>query len=309
MINSTIFSLGVYLQKMQKKYKKPILIAEVGCNHKGDFKIATDFINVAQNFCKLDYIKFQKRHPRSLLSRKEYNAPHPNPENSYGHNYGLHREKLEFSLKQHSLLKKFCEKKKLIYSTSVWDLKSAKEITSIKPKFIKIGSATNTNYEVVTYLLKNFKGKIHVSLGMTNKKEEEKLISLFVKYRRCEDIILYACTSAYPVDAKDACLLEISRLTEMYKNNKLIMDVGFSGHHRGIAIDIAAFTLGANYIERHFTLDRTWKGTDHSASLEPDGIRKLKRNLEETFHSLKYKTNPILKIEKTSRKKLKYISY
>ena len=87
------------------------------------------------------------------------------------------------------------------------------------------------------------------------------------------------------------------------------MDVGFSGHHRGIAIDIAAFTLGANYIERHFTLDRTWKGTDHSASLEPDGIRKLKRNLEETFHSLKYKTNPILKVEKPSRKKLKYISY
>ena len=172
---------------MQKKIK-PILIAEVGCNHKGDFKIATDFINVAQNFCKLDYIKFQKRHSRSLLSRKEYNAPHPNPENSYGHNYGLHREKLEFSLKQHSLLKKFCEKKTYLFHFSL-GLKICKGNNSIKPKFIKIGSATNTNYEVVTYLLKNFKGKIHVSLGMTNKKEEEKLISLFVKYRRCEDII------------------------------------------------------------------------------------------------------------------------
>lgn len=291
---------------MKKKIKKPILIAEVGCNHKGDFKIAKDFINVAHQFCNLDYIKFQKRHPRSLLSKKEYDAPHPNLENSYGRSYGLHREKLEFSINQHILLKKFCEKKKLVYSTSVWDLRSAKEITRINPKFIKIGSATNTNYEVIIYLLINFKGKIHVSLGMTNKKEEEKLISLFVKYNRCKDLILYACTSSYPVDAKDTCLLEISRLIEMYKKKNLVMDIGFSGHHNGIAIDIAAYALGANYIERHFTLDRTWKGTDHSASLEPDGMRRLKRNLEETFHALNYKSHSILEIEKASRKKLKY---
>ena len=84
------------------------------------------------------------------------------------------------------------------------------------------------------------------------------------------------------------------------------MDIGFSGHHKGIALDVAAFALGANYIERHFTLDRTWKGTDHSASLEPDGIRRLKRNLEETFKALKYKDQDILDVEMTSRKKLKY---
>ena len=291
---------------MQTKYNKPILIAEVGCNHKGNIKIAKQFIDVAQKFCNLDFIKFQKRHPKSLLNKKEYNAPHPNPENSYGSTYGLHREKLEFSLSQHISLKKFCEKNRLTYSTSVWDLKSAKEITSIKPKFIKIGSATNTNYDVVVYLLKNFKGKIHISLGMTTKKEEEKLISLIVKYNRCKDIILYACTSAYPVESKDTCLLEILRLIERYKKKKLVMDIGFSGHHKGIALDVAAYALGANYIERHFTLDRTWKGTDHSASLEPDGMRKLKRNLEETHRAFKYKKNAILGIEKDTRKKLKY---
>lgn len=287
-------------------YKKPILIAEVGCNHKGDIQIAKKFIYEANKFCNLRYIKFQKRHPKSLLSKKEYDAPHPNPINSYGKSYGLHRQKLEFSLKQHKLLKQYCEKNKLIYSTSVWDLKSAKEITSLKPKFIKIGSATNTNYQVVSYLLKNFFGKIHVSLGMTNRREEEKLISLFSKYNRSKDLILYACTSAYPVDVKDACILEVLRLVKTYKKKNLVGDVGFSGHHKGIAIDIAAYTLGANYIERHFTLDRTWKGTDHSASLEPDGIRKLKRNLEATFYALKYKSQPILEIEKSSRKKLKY---
>ena len=290
----------------KNKYKSPILIAEIGCNHMGKISLAKEFIDISKKFCDLRYVKFQKRHPKTLLSKKEYNAPHPVPENSFGKTYGKHREKLEFNLKQHKYLKKYCESKKIIYSTSVWDLKSAKEISSINPKFIKIGSATNTNYKVLNYLLKNFQGKIHVSLGMTNKKEEEKLIDLFTKHKRNKDLILYACTSAYPVETKDSCLLEVSRLVEKYKRKNLVMDIGFSGHHKGIALDVAAFVLGANYIERHFTLDRTWKGTDHSASLEPDGIRRLKRNLEETFNALKYKDKEILDVEIASRNKLKY---
>jgi sialic acid synthase len=292
----------------KNKYKSPILIAEIGCNHMGKINLAKEFIDISKKFCELKYVKFQKRHPKTLLSKKEYYAPHPVPENSFGKTYGKHREKLEFNLKQHKYLKKYCESKKITYSTSVWDLKSAKEISSIKPKFIKIGSATNTNYKVLNYLLKNFHGKIHVSLGMTNLKEEEKLVDLFTKHKRNKDLILYACTSAYPVETKDTCLLEVSRLVEKYKKKNLVMDIGFSGHHKGIALDIAAYALGANYIERHFTLDRTSKGTDHSASLEPDGIRRLKRNLEETFKALKYKDQEILEVEKASRMKLKYKS-
>lgn len=291
------------------KYRKPTLIAEIGCNHMGDIDLAKKFIDNSKTFCDLKVVKFQKRHPRSLLGKKAFNTPHPVPENSFGKTYGLHREKLEFSLKEHKTLKKYCEKKKIIYSTSVWDLKSAVEINSIKPKFIKIGSATNTNYDVINYLLKNFVGKIHVSLGMTTFKEEEKLIDLFVKYGRCKDLILYACTSAYPVKSEDTCLLEITRLVESYRNKKLAIDIGFSGHHKGIAIDIAAYTLGANFIERHFTLDRTWKGTDHSASLEPDGIRRLKRNLEAAYKALTFKNKSILDVEKDSRKKLKFTNY
>ena len=290
----------------RNKYKSPVLIAEIGCNHMGKISLAKEFIDISKKFCDLRYVKFQKRHPKTLLSKNEYYAPHPVPENSFGVTYGKHREKLEFNLNQHKYLKKYCESKKITYSTSVWDLKSAKEISSIKPKFIKIGSATNTNYKVLNYLLKNFHGKIHVSLGMTNQKEEEKLIDLFTKYKRNKDLILYACTSAYPVETKDTCLLEIPRLIEKYKRKNLAMDIGFSGHHKGIALDIAAYALGANYIERHFTLDRTWKGTDHSASLEPDGIRRLKRNLEETFKALKYKNQEILEVEIASRNKLKY---
>jgi len=86
----------------------------------------------------------------------------------------------------------------------------------------------------------------------------------------------------------------------------VVKTFGFSGHHLGIAIDIAAYTLGANWIERHFTLDRTWKGTDHSASLEPTGLRKLVRDLNATHKSLTYKNDDILDVEKEQRNKLKY---
>ena len=90
-----------------------------------------------------------------------------------------------------------------------------------------------------------------------------------------------------------------------YKNK--IKAVGFSGHHNGIAIDMAAIALGAEWIERHFTLDRTWKGTDHAASLEPDGMRKLIRNTDEVLDSLQFKSGKILDIEKAQRVKLKNI--
>ena len=86
----------------------------------------------------------------------------------------------------------------------------------------------------------------------------------------------------------------------------IVKRIGFSGHHLGIAIDVAAYTLGASVIERHYTLDRTWKGTDHAASLEPDGVRKLVRNLNSTYKALTYKSQEILPIEQIQREKLKY---
>ena len=116
--------------------------------------------------------------------------------------------------------------------------------------------------------------------------------------------MLYNCTSGYPVPFKDVCLLEISNLINKYAND--VKHIGFSGHHLGIAVDMAAYTLGANIIERHYTLDRTWKGTDHAASLEPSGLRKLKRDLEAVYDALSYKSEDILPIEKVQRDKLKY---
>lgn len=282
---------------------KPIVIAEIGCNHKGDFEIAKKMIKIAHEYCSADAVKFQKRHNKELLSEEEYNAPHPVSNNSYGKTYGEHREFLEFDAEQHKLLKEYCDELGIVYSTSVWDLTSAKEIVSLSPQYIKIPSACNLNFEVLKFLCDNYEGEIHVSVGMTKHDEEEKIVSFFEDNSRNRDLVLYSCTSGYPVPFEDISLKEIERLKEKFSNR--VKSIGFSGHHLGIAADIAALALGASHIERHFTLDRTWKGTDHAASLEPDGLRKLCRDVKHVNLALTNKEKEILDIEEVQRKKLK----
>jgi N-acetylneuraminate synthase len=282
---------------------KPFVIAEIGCNHMGQMDIAKEMIRMAAIFCKVDAIKFQKRNPKELLTPEEYNAPHPNPANSYGATYGEHREYLEFTLEQHEELKRECEANGVIYSTSVWDTTSALEIASLKPAFIKIPSACNLDFAMLGKLLDVYNGEIHLSLGMTTKEEELRILQFFAERDRLRQLILYSCVSGYPVAFEDLSLLDIRRLCESYGDK--VKAIGFSGHHLGIAADIAAFTLGAVYIERHFTLDRTWKGTDHAASLEPDGMRRLARDLRNVAKALTYKREDLLDVEKVQRKKLK----
>ena len=130
-------------------YPPPKVVAEIGCNHKGNLEIAHQFIKVARNFCGVSYVKFQKRTPKELLSPEEYNAPHPVPENSYGRTYGEHRERLEFSAEQHRILKQWCEEEGLVYACSVWDMTAAREIVALNPEYVKVPSATNTNHDVV----------------------------------------------------------------------------------------------------------------------------------------------------------------
>lgn len=281
----------------------PKIIAEIGCNHKGDMAIAREMIMTAATYCKVDIVKFQKRCNKELLTSEEYNAPHPNPVNSYGATYGEHREFLEFSVEQHKQLKSWCEEFGIIYSTSVWDVTSAKEITSLNPKLIKVPSACNLNKPLLQYLCDNYGGEIHLSFGMTTKAEEESIVSFFEANERAKDLVLYNCTSGYPVPFEDICLLELTSIRKSYGDR--VKAIGFSGHHLGIAVDAAAVALGAEFIERHYTLDRTWKGTDHAASLEPDGVRKLARDCRAVAKALTYKSKDILDIEDVQRNKLK----
>lgn len=284
----------------------PKVIAEIGCNHKGDFELAKELVRTAAEFCRVDAVKFQKRTPRELLSPEQYHSPHPDPSQSYGRTYGEHREYLEMSVEQHAELKALCENLGIDYSCSAWDLTSARELASLEPKWIKIPSACNTNHELLEWLCEHYAGSIHVSLGMTTQAEERSLMELLRVNGRLRDTVLYACTSGYPVAVDQLCLREITRLCDTYGAD--IEAVGFSGHHLGIAADIAAITLGAVWLERHFTLDRTSKGTDHAASLEPDGLRRLSRDVRNVARALTRRDEEILDVERATRSKLKQIA-
>ena len=285
-------------------FRKPVIIAEIGCNHMGSFSLAKKMIIIAKE-CGADFVKFQKRDNKYLLGKKYY-EPHPVTENSFGKNYGEHRDFLEFSFEQHLKLINFANKCGIKYATSVWEKKSAMQFIRIQKNldYLKVPSACNLDFELLGILADKFKKKIHVSLGMTKKREIDRIIMFFKKKRRSKDLIVYHCCSAYPSKFEDLNLLNISLLKKKYKN--LISEVAFSGHHLGISADIAAYTLGANTIERHFTLDRTFKGTDHAASLEPEGLKKLSRDLRSVSSSLKENlSNEITKSEAPVRKKLK----
>nr|WP_250811714.1 N-acetylneuraminate synthase family protein [Neorhizobium tomejilense] len=291
------------------------VIAEIGCNHMGDMDIAKELIRVASKVCGAHVAKFQKRNNRELLTSEEYNKPHPVPANSYGPTYGAHREFLEFSTGQHKELQEECRLMGIDYSTSVWDLTSAQEISTLKPNLIKLPSATNQHYVLQDFLCKNFDGEIHVSTGMTTHDETDRLVEFYESRGRAKDVVLYACTSGYPVAFQDICVLEINRLQERYGDR--VKSIGFSGHHLGISADVAAMTAGIigrkiygkgdfEYVERHFTLDRTWKGTDHAASLEPDGMRRLCRDLKNVRLAITYKDKEMLDVELVQREKLKW---
>lgn len=285
--------------------EKPIIIAELCCNHMGDIDIAKKMIlSAKQNGA--DVVKFQKRNIDEWAKHKPevYKKPHPNPENSFGDTYEQHRRFLEFDYEQHKVLKEYCDSLNIDYSASVWDIKSAEEIIKLEPKMIKIASACNQKFELLDYLCKNYSGEIHISTGMTLYEDIDEIVSFFVKKDRAKDLVLYACTSSYPVAPQDICLLEITRLIDKYKD--VVKAFGFSGHHNGTNIDISAFTLGAKYIERHFTLNKNFKGTDQKASLEPEELKELHFKLNEVFMALNYKGNKILEVETSNKEKLKW---
>ena len=140
---------------------------------------------------------------------------------------------------------------------------------------------------------------------MTTSEEIDEIINFLDKRNALKKVILYSCTSSYPAKIQDVKLLDIFNLKEKY--GKFLKGIGFSGHHNGLSIDNAAIPLGANWFERHFTFDRTAKGTDHPASLESDGLKKLRNRLDETNLALKYKPKKILDNENFQRNYLKKI--
>jgi len=277
-------------------FNKCKVISELCCNHSGSIDRAKEMIKMSK-LCGADYAKFQKRNPEKSVLFEMQNKPHPCPMHSFGETYLKHRQNLEFTIEQHKELKDYCEEVGIGYSSSVWDEDSALEIISLNPDFIKVPSAMNENYILLDTLFNNYKGDIHISLGMISFEAKKELFKYLEDKK--DRVVMYWTTSGYPVKFEELYLLEIVKLKEMFDR------VGFSGHNLGIAVDMSAYTLGAEWIERHFTLDRTAKGTDHSASLEPVGLQKLCRDLGACYKSLIYKNVNFTKDEEENKDKLK----
>lgn len=278
------------------------VIAEIGCNHMGDIGIAKKMIDIAANYCKCKIVKFQKREVELYENSTLYKKPHPKIENSYGRTYGEHRKKLELSIDDHEILREYCHTRNVHYTCSVWDVPSAQKIIKLNPYFIKIPSACNLNFMLLEYLFNHWKGKIHISLGMTTNQNINKLYKYCIDKKRITDCVFYHCTSDYPVSFENVNALQIKYLKD---NLSLLGGIGYSGHHLGIAVDILAFSLGASWIERHFTLDKTSKGTDHAASLEPFELKQLMQDLNDVSLALTQKPDKILNCEKEQYVKLK----
>lgn len=277
------------------------LVAEIGATHLSSIDRAKMLIKLASK-AGADYVKLQKRNPVESVPLELHNKPHPNPAFAYGKTYLEHRQVLELSIEQHRELKAFCEQDANIgYSTSVWDITSAREVISLNPEFIKVPSACNNHYKMLDILFDEYSGGIHISTGMTTRQELLDLHEyIHNKDKSCRAVI-YHSTTEYPCSHERLFLNEILTCKQLFNPRQ----VGFSNHGYGISMDLIAVTLGATWIERHFIDDRTFRHTDASASLEPSGLEKLSRDLKAATLALQYKES-LTAEEMNQRIKMKY---
>jgi len=249
------------------------VIAEIGHNHQGDLAKAREMFHVAKE-CGVDAVKLQKRDNKSLYCRSLYNAPYDN-ENSFGDTYGAHREALEFGRKEYLELQKYAAELGLIMFATAWDFKSADFLAELDMPAYKIASGDLKSLPFLKYIAKIGKPMI-VSTGGATLEDVRRAYDAIAPINR--QICLLQCTAAYPAEPEQLNLRVITTFREQFPD----VVVGLSDHENGIAMAVAAFVLGARVIEKHFTLNHTWKGTDHVFSLEPIGLRKLVRDLKRT---------------------------
>lgn len=264
------------------------VIAEIGNNHKGDINIAKKMFQTAKK-CGADAVKIQTRNNKFLFTKKLYNSDY-NSYNSFGKTYGLHRESLEFEKKDYLYLKKYAEDLGLIFFSTPFDFKSVDFLEKINIPLYKIGSGDLTNIPLMEYI-NSTKKPIILSTGGGNIKD---VLRAYEAIKKNKNLAILQCTSAYPCNAEDLNVRVVETYRKKFKNNI----IGLSDHLSGISSSILAYALGARIIEKHFTLDRSWKGTDHSFSLEPQGFKKLISYLRESKKALGNGKKVALKKEK-----------
>lgn len=246
------------------------LIAEIGHNHQGNLKVALDMIKVAAD-CGVDAVKFQKRDNKNLYTKIMYSKPYDN-ENSFGLTYGEHREFLEFGWDEYAALKKCAQESNVEFMCTAFDFESVDFLEKLGITSYKLASGDLTNTPLLEYIAKLNK-PMFVSTGAATL--EEIHIAYDAIHKHNNKLCFLHTTCTYPTNYEDLNLLAIKTLREEFPD----AIVGYSGHDNGILASTIAYMLGATVIEKHFTINHSWKGTDHKFSLEPEGMRKQIRDL------------------------------
>ena len=241
------------------------IIAEIGINHNGDINLAKRLVKLAKdNGCHA--VKIQKRTVELVYSKHELEMERPNP---FGNTNGDLKRGLEFSYEQYQEIDKYCRELDILWFASCWDKNSVDFIDSFNPPCHKIASASLTDDDLILHI--KSKGRpILLATGMSTQDEIDHALSIL----GMDNLVLMHCTSTYPSLESELNLNVIPNYIKRYS-----CPIGYSGHEKGVLPSVIAASMGACAIERHITTDRTLWGSDHPASLEPEGLRRLVRDI------------------------------
>jgi N-acetylneuraminate synthase len=253
--------------------KRTLVVAEIGINHNGDINIAKQLIDAAVE-AGCDYVKFQKRTIDVVYSKEELAKPRETP---FGKTNGDLKHGLEFGQKEYEEIYSYCRKKRIQWFASCWDKESVDFIEQFNPPYYKIASACLTDDELLFHH-KKYQRPVILSTGMS----DLPMIKHAVDVLNGLPLIILHCTSTYPADIKELNLMGIRTLQAEFPG----IPIGYSGHEGGLATTYAAAVLGAVMVERHITLSRMMWGSDQAASVEPQGMSRLVRDIRVLEHAL-----------------------
>jgi len=241
------------------------IVAEIGINHNGDINIAKKLIDVAVE-AGCDAVKFQKRTIELVYTPEELARPRENP---FGPTNGDLKRGLEFGEREYQEIDRYCREKKIIWFASPWDIKSVDFLEKFNVPCYKIASACLTDDELLRKVRATGKPVI-LSTGMSTIEQIKHAVNVLGE----QNLVLLHCTSTYPSKDEELNLKVIPWLKENFNS-----PIGYSGHEVGVYSSVIAVVLGANMVERHITLDRAMWGSDQAASLEPQGLKRLVRDI------------------------------
>ena len=253
------------------------VIAEIGHNHQGSLEKARELFREAK-LAGAHAVKLQKRDNQGLYTRAAYNKPYDN-ENSFGSTYGEHREFLEFGLKEYKELQRYAQELQIDFFATAFDIASADFLAALDVPAYKIASGDVKSTPLLEHVAR-FGKPVIISTGGGLIDDVQRAYDTLMAIN--PQVGILQCTAGYPASFDELDL----RVVDQYRQRFPGAVIGYSGHDNGIAMPVAAYVLGARIVEKHFTLNRAMKGTDHAFSLEPVGLRKMVRDLQRTHQAL-----------------------